>query len=125
MVSSLRRPVMRVRGNQAEISDTTSNRQKQCSRNRQIYPWIARSHGGHSCERHRAQSSSTSGTWPSFRTPVLLRNTKARRARRAVAPVAGNTSPTPPRPSGSGRANTMWHITLPPSMEAVMTEYRD
>ncbi|KAJ4935419.1 hypothetical protein JOQ06_016952 [Pogonophryne albipinna] len=68
-----------------------------------------------------AQSSSTSRTWPLFRTPVLLRNTEARRARRAVVPVAGKTSP---RPSGSGRANTMRHITLPPSMEAVK-RYQD
>nr|XP_033933805.1 uncharacterized protein LOC117441898 [Pseudochaenichthys georgianus] len=32
-------------------------------------------------------------------------------------------SPTPSRPSGSGRANTMRHITLTPSMEAVMADY--
>ncbi|XP_010793018.1 uncharacterized protein, partial [Notothenia coriiceps] len=63
-----------------------------------------------------AQASSTT-------TPVLLRKTIARRAKRALAPVAGKTSPTLPRPSGCGLANTMWHTTLLPSMD--MTEYRD
>ncbi|XP_033933792.1 uncharacterized protein [Pseudochaenichthys georgianus] len=59
------------------------------------------------------------------RTPGLLRKTKARRAKRALGPVAGKTSPTLPRPSGSGCANPMQPITLPPSIEAVMAEYRD
>ncbi|KAI4800627.1 hypothetical protein KUCAC02_009554 [Chaenocephalus aceratus] len=48
----------------------------------------------------------------------------AQEHRRSPVPVAGKASPTPSRPSGSGRANTMQYITLPPSMEAVMTEYR-
>ncbi|KAK5917628.1 hypothetical protein CgunFtcFv8_002459 [Champsocephalus gunnari] len=59
------------------------------------------------------------------RTPGLLRKTKARRAKRALGPVAGISSPTLPRPSGSGCSNPMQPITLPPSIEAVMTENRD
>ncbi|KAK5920101.1 hypothetical protein CgunFtcFv8_023941 [Champsocephalus gunnari] len=48
----------------------------------------------------------------------------AQEHRRSPVPVARKASPTPSRPSGSGRGNTMRYITLPPSMEAVMTEYR-
>ncbi|KAI4800289.1 hypothetical protein KUCAC02_013334 [Chaenocephalus aceratus] len=62
---------------------------------------------------------------PNLKSKRQKQSSRNRRRPSNVFPVAGKTSPTPPRPSGSGRVNTMRHITLPPSMEAVMTEYRD
>ncbi|KAI4800297.1 hypothetical protein KUCAC02_013342 [Chaenocephalus aceratus] len=62
---------------------------------------------------------------PNLKAKRQKQSSRNRRLPSNVFPVAGKTSPTPPRPSGSGRVNTMRHITLPPSMEAVMTEYRD
>ncbi|KAI4800292.1 hypothetical protein KUCAC02_013337, partial [Chaenocephalus aceratus] len=62
---------------------------------------------------------------PNLKAKRQKQSSRNRRRPSNVFPVAGKTSPTPPRPSGSGRVNTMRHITLPPSMEAVMTEYRD